>query len=120
MRATVSSSMPWWTKVRSRRSGPSSGTPSAAYLAPTRVSRSGEDARQHAVERQLGGDGDHGVEHVPQALLLVAHSADGTSASRGNRSMSSVAQLLAARSTEVAFGLVHPSPVLRPRSHVRR
>src|SRR5690349_14873933 len=33
--ATSPSGMPWWTKVRSRRSGAGDSTPSAAYLAST-------------------------------------------------------------------------------------
>ena len=75
--------MPWWTKVRSRRSGATRehaerGVPGVHELAGDR-----HDALQDAVEAEVRRHRDHGVQQQPLSFLatdlvsLLAHARAG-------------------------------------------
>ena len=81
--------MPWWTNVRSRRSGASESTPSAAYRAST-SSPAIATIRCSTLSRlRSRGHRDDGVQQQPQPLLAVpalpvlAHNASAGQASVG-------------------------------------
>ena len=55
---------------------PAPRTPSAAYRAPDQLAGDLDDPLQHAVEGQVGGDADHGVEQQPEPALVRDHLVD--------------------------------------------